>query len=52
MNQFQEDLCWILTDFKNERINFAEADLKIRELIGRNFGLYVPKCDRQVHHQG
>ena len=46
MNLFQDELCWILTNFKSGQINFAEADLEIRQLIGRKFGLVVPRHEK------
>ncbi len=39
MCSFSEELCWILTYFKNGSIDFCEADIRIRRLIGQSFGL-------------
>lgn len=51
MNSFSEELCWILTYFKNGSINFNEADIQIRELIGRQFGLILPiKAEKNCSH--
>ena len=40
---FSDELCWILTSFKNGGRDFAETDLAIRRLIAKQFGLCLPE---------
>ena len=39
MSKFEEDLSWILSDFKSGKLNFQEATLKIEDLIVQCLGL-------------
>lgn len=39
MNQFEENLSWILQDFKDGQKNFGETVVAIEELIVRSLGL-------------
>lgn len=41
MSNFSTDLGYILSDFKKGILNYAQADLKIKQLIGQQFGLSI-----------
>jgi len=38
MNKITEDLTYLLSDFKNNRLNFTETVLKINEIYARAIG--------------